>query len=31
MFAGKPKVPQIKPDATQKSINFQDFIKNKDT
>jgi len=30
MFAGKPKVPQIKPDATQKRINFQDFVKNKD-
>lgn len=30
MFAGKPKVPQIKPDATQKRINFEDFVKIKD-
>jgi hypothetical protein len=30
MFAGKPKVPQIKPDAAQKRINFEDFVKIKD-
>jgi hypothetical protein len=30
MFAGKPKVPQIKPEYTQKRINFEDFVKNKE-
>ena len=30
MFAGKPRVPQIKPNTTQKRINFEDFVKNKD-
>jgi hypothetical protein len=30
IFAGKPKVPQIKPDASQTRIKFEDFIKNKE-
>jgi hypothetical protein len=30
MFAGKPKAPQIKPEYTQKRINFEDFVKNKE-
>jgi hypothetical protein len=30
IFAGKPRVPQIKSQYTQKRINFEDFIKNKD-